>query len=480
MLKAEAMSKIETAWQKPDAAINYVMQALYQHPNRLDMVTNNMNGEFAVGKRPVGFASAAAPAFGGNPFGQPSAPVQSSNPFSSNTPGFGQPSAAGPAPSAFGQPAQLGAATGTGFGQASALGAKPNPFGALAGQGMGFGQPSQPSQSSAFGQASQPVQSSAFGQPSQPGQSSAFGQPSQPVQSSAFGQPSQPSRPNAFGQPSQPSQASPFGQPSQLGAKPNPFGAPSAQTTASPFSAFANTNASGPAALSPFAQNAPQQSLGNAFSQPPSNEVSMGATPTKSTFSNAGPAAPAANPFGQPAQPAANPFGQPAQATAPAFGQPSQPASNPFGRPAQPASNPFGQPAQQSALKPFGAAAPLPSALAPSSQGPQRQPDYNSYATKDPATGQVTSWKGRAVARREMDGNPTVCLPNPDGTFSKIWFPDGPPAFYKDTEPVREYEQAEKDVWAAFAATGKFQLAAAGGGGMPLAPPMRALTRWDF
>ncbi|CAN8105374.1 unnamed protein product [Discula destructiva] len=434
MLKQEAMSKIESAYRNPDAAINYIMQALNQRPNRHDLITSNMNGEFAVGKRPVGFGS--APAANANPF----AAAQPNNAFSSGTPGFGQPSTVGQAPSAFGQPAAMG--TGTGFGQASALSQRPNPFGA----------------------------------PSALGQVSGFGQPSSLGQRPApFGAPS------ALGQPSQSSTASPFGQPSQLGARPNPFGAPVAGSapSASPFSTFANNNSSNvapspfaaqaaPSANNAFSQNGQQQAT-SPFGQPPSTEVSMGSapTPTTSAFSTAGNSATASTPFGQPAQ-----------AAAPAFGQPAQPATNPFGQPAQrPAANPFGQPTQQTATTPSSS-----SALGSSSQqGQQQHPAYQSYATKNPATGQLQAWKGQPVTYREIDGKAnTPCVANADGTFSKIWFPDGPPPFYKDTEPTREYAQNETNVWGQFAQTGKLQLAANGGGGMPLAAPMRDNTRWDF
>lgn len=412
------MGKIETAYRSPDAAINYVMQALNQHPNRLDLAINNMNGEFSVGKRRTGFESGQS-AFGANPFGQPSAPAQNPGPFSSGTPGFGQLSAPSPTPSAFSQPNQLGTnsssfGTGSGFGQTPQLGAKPSPF----------------------------ATASAFGQTQQLGV-----------------------KPNPFGA------APTFGQPPPLGAKPNPFAAPAASTSgpsASPFGAFANTNNSttapspfGAAATSTnngFQQQQPQQIGSSLFNQPPSNEVSMSAapTPTANGFSSGGNAAAAPNPFGQPAQAAANPFLQPAQ---------------PSG-----ATNPFGQPAQAAA----------PSSSAPLQQQQQQasnpnHPQYLSYASKNLQTGELTRWKNRPVAYQEMDGKPTPCTINPDGTFSKIWFPDGPPSYYKDTEPDREYTQAEREMWAQFAQNGgKFALAAAGGGGMPLAPPMRDTTRWDF
>lgn len=93
---------------------------------------------------------------------------------------------------------------------------------------------------------------------------------------------------------------------------------------------------------------------------------------------------------------------------------------------------------------------------------------------------QLQMWKGKPVAYKSIDDKPTPVIQNFDNSFTKIWFPDGPPAYYKDTEPAREYTGDEKAVWQKFVATGKFDLAAAGGGGMPEAPPMREFCTWDF
>lgn len=319
-------------------------------------------------------------------------------------------------PSAFGQPSSLGQ-TSSGFGQPSALGAKPNPFGA-----SGFGQPAQPSMASGTG----------------------------------------------------------FGQPGMLGAKPNPFGGPSSSAAgpgASPFSAFSNNNANnnvsnnapatGPfAANSPFSQNA-QPAAQNPFGQPnppPTNEVSM-ETPTANGFAAAGNAV---SPFGQPAQPAANPFGQPKPAPSNPFGQPqptAQPATNPFSS-ATPAAAPTGN-ASAAIANPYG-----PNAT-------RQHPPYESYAQKAP-TGQLQVWKGQPIVYKEIDGKPTQGIRGADGSFVKIWFPDGPPVYYKDTEPEQEYTDADKKAWEEFAKTGRFTLAANGGLGFPTMPPPREMCTWDF
>lgn len=92
----------------------------------------------------------------------------------------------------------------------------------------------------------------------------------------------------------------------------------------------------------------------------------------------------------------------------------------------------------------------------------------------------LQTWKGKPVAYKNIDDTPTPVIQNFDNSFTKIWFPNGPPGYYKDTEPVREYTGDEKAVWQKFVATGKFDLAAAGGGGMPEAAPMREFCTWDF
>lgn len=467
MLKSKAQEKIGAAYNDPDAAINYIMSALNKQPNRLSIAANNMNGEFAVGKRPVGFGPSSAFSTGSanaSPFGQPSTSAQPANPFKSGTSGFGQPSALGQTPNAFGQPASV-------FSQPSAMGS-----------GTGFGQPS------ALGQ-----QPSAFAAPSTAGTQNAFSR------GTGFGQPSSlGAKPNPFGTPSpfgQPSQPapSPFGQPSQLGAKPSPFSnaATNSASTASPFSAFASSNASGGNAFGAAASSTTNafssnnQPNNSPFAQPQpaaSTEVSMDSSsaPTTSPFAAAGNSANTAGPFGQPPS-TTNAFGQPPAANP--FGNPQQPA---FGQPSQQKPNPFASAAASSQPSSLTAAPSTAASAGPPGNGPygpnatRQHPAYSSYAQKDPATGQLQSFKGRPVMYKQIDEKPTPHVQNMDGTASKIWFPDGAPQYYQDTEPDREYTDAEKNLWQGFQQTGKFQLAANGGGGMPLAPPMRESVQWDF
>ncbi|UNI17492.1 hypothetical protein JDV02_003832 [Purpureocillium takamizusanense] len=486
-LYQNAQQQIDTALRDVEGAARFIVERESQHPNRHDVCREGTQGapfgEFEVAKRAR--QTGAAPA--------------QANPFSTG---------AGNAPSAFGAPSQPAAGA---FGQPSALGQKPNPFGTPA-----FGQPAQPA--SAFGQPSQPA--AAFGQPSQPSSSSSpfgqaaqgggpppFGQAAQPA--SAFGQPTTlGAKPNpfgtpAFGQPAQPStQGSAFGQAGQLGQKPNPFGS-NANTNAAPAaSPFANMGAGAgdnAATTSPFGAqgSGPANAAPNPFSS---------AAPTQNTtspFAQAGGQA-GASPFGQAATPAANPFGgthqqqqqqqQPPAANNP-FGQPSQPqmngtlgqaASNPFGQNApqntQAAPNPFGQ--QQPAASrpnPFGAAPQQeqrPAAAAASAGNPyppgstRQHPPIESYTARG-MDGSLSAFKGKPVSYK--GGEPG--LRAFDGTWTRIWFPNGPPGYYKDTElPPEAYDQTARAQWEAFVRNG----GAFEGGVMPELPPPRECTQWDF
>lgn len=63
-----------------------------------------------------------------------------------------------------------------------------------------------------------------------------------------------------------------------------------------------------------------------------------------------------------------------------------------------------------------------------------------------------------------------------DGSWQRIWFPNGPPAFNQDTAlPPEDYDEDSKRRWAAFAETGQFL-----DGVMPELPPPRECTVWDF
>lgn len=338
-----------------------------------------------------------------------------------------------------------------------------------------FGQPA--SSSSAFGQPSVP---SALGRPSVP----SFGQPSastfgQPSQLSAFGQPSTLGRPTtSFGQPSstfgKPSIAGPtFGQPSA----PSPFGAPQQQpNTLGKPSVPEILQQPSAAAKNPFGQPlAPKQNL--TFGQP-SAPSQAGAFGTLSTL-NQSPA------FGQPATSGATGGGSQASAAPPnPFGQPSAPSTvgtlrhpsiappNPFGQKKtstgnQPAPS-FGQPSGPSNTlqPPTGPAVSRANVRSTSGQG------TNSVQVQKDPQGKITSWKGMSV--RYLDDEP--CYKGNDGTWQRVWFPDGPPVFTKTIDlPDEAYDEATKADYRHLRETGNFK-----DGIMPALPPKRDWCTWNF
>ncbi|RFU80073.1 ccch zinc finger domain-containing [Trichoderma arundinaceum] len=461
-LYQNAKQQMESAARNPTEAARFIVEGENRHPNRHDVCKEGTQGapfgEFLVGRRSN----------------------SSANPFGGNT---GMSTAT---------------ATASAFGQPSAMGQRPNPFGQPS--SSTFGQPSQAS--SSFGQPAQA--SSTFGQPSQP--TSAFGQPSalgakpSPFGAPAFGQASQPNtQSNPFGQ-SQPQQGNAFGQPSQLGQKPNPFGS----TAGAGPSSFASAgNAAAPAA-NPFGSSNANQ--GGAASNPfGSNNASNAPNPFGQPTQQA-----AASPFGQPSAPAANPFATAAQGPASNAGNPfAQQTSQqqaPFGAPSnqdsgtsfgQNNASPFGQqqqqPPPQSGANPFAqnqtngnspqanpfaaAQQPAASGSAAGSNNPyppsssRQHPPIESYSQKT-MDGRLAMFKGKPVTYQ--DGQPGIR--SFDGTWTRIWFANGPPGYNRDTElPLEEYSDALKTQWTTFAKTGAFA-----DGVMPELPPPRVCTRWDF
>lgn len=453
-----AEQQIQATLRNLDAAVEFVVAAENNHPNRIDICKQNTIQGGTTGV----FARTS---FGDNPLSSNGGANQ--NPFS----------AAQANPFAGGGGAAAGGSSGGGgptFGQPSTLGQKPNPFGAPQ-----FGQPSQ------MGAAAP-----SFGQPSQMGAAApAFGQPSQMgAAAPTFGQPTQmgASAPT-FGQPSQMGASGPaFGQPSVPGARPNPFSAPSA---------------AGP---SPFAR-AMQPSFGqpSVIGQP--NPFQAPAAPAANPFSQQGPAAPSANPFSQskdqpmdtstPGPAPNNPFGPPPSASN-GFGAQAQPTAgnafsgaqpNPFGNPgvaAQTQANPLQN--QLSSQTPATAAAVRPGPYAPGST--RQHPPAESYITRA-MSGQITAFRGQPVIYKwkvndryqdQPPDNPSADQPapgirRPDGTWSKILFPAGPPPYNRDTEPdAGQYDANARAAYARMAASGRFQ------GDMPEAPPMREDCVWTF
>ncbi|KAF4126178.1 nucleoporin NUP42 [Geosmithia morbida] len=486
-----ARQQMDNAVNNVVEAANFVVGAENTHPNRHDICQQGTQGqpfgEFSVGKRslPSGpsntnaspFKSAGqtnsssafgVPSGGTSAFGQPSQPPSA----------FGQPSQ--PAPSVFGQPSQPAA----------------NPFGQPSTplqQTPAFGQPSQPAPASgfgtpSFGQPSQPT--STFGQPSKLGTSaSAFGRPS-------FGQPPQPAaqQPSAFGQPSQPpaaQQTSAFGQPSQLGQNASPFAASGAPPQASPFGAAntgASNNAPGAFGQPSQAPAAPSNTFGSASQTTSSPFGQPSQAPPSGAFGKPAAAAAAApaNPFGSAsnnnqANETASPFGQKAPNHSPFESQPQQQStSGTFGQASTPNSNPFGsaQPPQQQQASAFSQPQQTSSGTASTSsnnpyppESTRQHPPIESYTTKG-MDGRLSMFRGKPVTYHE--GKPGI--KNLNGTFQRIWFPDGPPSFNKDTALAPDaYDGPSKAQWASFAETGQFAE-----GVMPELPPPRECTLWNF
>ncbi|KAG5980895.1 hypothetical protein E4U55_003536 [Claviceps digitariae] len=491
-LYQNAQQQMQTALSKIQDAARFVVEGELKHPNRNDICRERTQGapfgEFLVENRAFSIAQSAPRPANPNPFSLGSGGTASP---------FGGGNATQPTPGAFGQP--------------SVLGHRPSPFAAPA-----FGQPAQPSLG--FGQPSQPA-ASPFGQPSQssqPAASSAFGQ--RPQMTSTFGQPSAlGARPNPFGtpvfgqpaQPAAPMGGSAFG---QLGAaKPNPFASAgaAASNTTSPFAALANSNATAPAAnpfananpapsniaANPFASNAFNQNNNNIqqpnpFGQQTTQNPSPFAQISSNQPSRPNPFATMNNPQQQQQQQSSNPFAQnaPNGTNGSAFGSNNAQSQNPFGQPApQQQNNPFGSLAQKTqqqapaASFPTGAAAAAaPSTATTQSAGQanpyapgssRKHPSVESYTTRN-ADGTLATFKGKPVIYR--DGDPG--FRDVDGLWTRIWFPDGPPAYDKDTElSDDEYDEETRQQWLAFQQTGEFP-----GGKIPMLPPPRDCLSWDF
>ena len=353
--------------------------------------------------------------------------ASSSNPFGANTvaptqpaSGFGQPSVLGAKPipfdatqQAFGQPSMLGS-TGI-FGQPSALGQKPNPFGAPSG-GVALAQ--------GTGNASGPF--SAFAAKTNP-----FGTPVQPAVANPFGQASQSTQANPFSQNATQTE-NPF---AQGGSRPNPFGQPTSQGQPSPFASTATSTSFG--VPSPPAQQNP---FGRVSQPAQGNSTGLGVNQ-----------APPSNPFGQqkPASPLPNPFGQ-------------RPSSS-----SGPQSNPFSPSTQASQLKVNGNASQGP-------YGPNAQfqhPPLQSYISRD-GNQRLRMFKGKPVVYKDNEPG----IQNRDGTWEKIWFPDGPPAYYGATELDDDaYTEDIKQAYLHVRETSSFK-----DGIMPLLPPKREWCLWDF
>ncbi|TAQ85841.1 hypothetical protein B7494_g5844 [Chlorociboria aeruginascens] len=401
-----SQQQIQTVLNDVHGAINFIINAENDHPNRIDICRENTGS--GRGQNP-------------NPF--PAAPV-TSNPFSTlNQPvtsAFGTTSLAAPTgvfgqtPNPFGPPSQLG--VGGGFGRPSALGQKPNAFGAPSG-GLASGMNNTPAPFSTFASNANP-----FAQ--QPQTSTApnpnpFGAPLQgPIALNplgTFGQPSVPD-PNPIRSQNPPTQANTFGRPSGNPAS-MPFGAPS------------------PISKTPFGAPNTQAPVQNPFRAPSTQP----------------------NPFGAP--PPANPnvfVVPPPNSTANPLGNSSAPNAtniNPFSRPSQPLHTVNGTSGNL--------------AFTSSSDNPP----LHTYITKGP-NGLLVMFKGMPV--RYKDDVPGIL--SRDGSWEKIWFPEGPPPPNDEVSMDDSvYDDETKAVYMNSKQTGSFQ-----GGIMPMLPPKREWCRFDF
>jgi nucleoporin NUP42 len=314
--------------------------------------------------------------------------------------------------SAFGQPSRLGS-TGT-FGQPSTLGQKSNPFGT----GLGGATSHGPAPFSSFAGTPNP-----FGGPPQPIGSNPLGPPSQsaqPAQLNPFNQAASAVGPNLFSQVTTPSL---FTQ----AAAPSPFSQASASLDTDPFGHLRQSN--------PF--------------RPSSSTTNI---PNANTFGRTVPPSPPPNPnpFGQPtAIPPANPFGQ-----QPGIQNiPSVNASSSAPRQTESVANGI------SVNGPYAPSATL------------KHPPLQSYSSQD-ASQRLIMFRGKPVVYKGSEAGTR----NRDGSWEKIWFPNGPPAYYRATEMDDDtYSEGIKAVYLHLRETGEFQ-----GGIMPFLPPKREWCLWDF
>lgn len=284
-------------------------------------------------------------------------------------------------------------------------------------------------QISAFGNkssgASLPRPSTSFGQPSAPafsfGQPSALGPPK-----SVFGQPT-----STFGQPAGLSQ--PGG--GILGQAPSSVPTFAQQIENSPFGQVrggfpvAGTTVSGPQQANPFGQAAPPQSS-NPFGQQPS----IGNPPVNS--------------FGQSASANPNPFGLAGNAQNPTTSNQRAGPSGTFNQPISQA----GRTGIPSTTITKGSATPVDA--------------------KRDSQGRLISWNGNPVQLIDDD----VCYRDTDGSWKKIWFPDGPPVLKKAVElPDTAYDEATKANYQYLKEHGTFK-----NGRIPELPPKREWCNWNF
>ena len=346
-------------------------------------------------------------------------------------------------------------------------------------------------------------QNNPFGAPSHLTSTSIFSAPTTRAQSVPFGQPSTlGEKPNAlgggapaFGAPSQLGAVGAFGRPSALGQKPNPFGASSNGALSSTSSGASAPFVSSAGAVNPFSQPQQQQAA-NPFGAPSGSGFSTSAQSAgQGPFSNASDRGP--NPFTSANQFGANlaPFGTAAAGAANPFGQPNtKPLAtsvNPFGNAPASAANQFGKSPTLSTANPFSSiqqtattGSPMDTRQIgtpsqPLANGnalidpnvPLQHPSLEAYSTKD-LNGRLTMFKGMRVTYKGDEAG----FNTKDGNWQKIWFPQGAPAPYKDTEMGdSNYDDSIEAAYMRLQQSRSFP-----GGVMPMIPPRREWCTFDF
>jgi nucleoporin NUP42 len=328
----------------------------------------------------------------------------------------------------------------------------------------------------------------AFGQPSALGNlssGSVFAQPSTLNNAHAFGQPPQRTGGgSAFGKPSQLGGAtSTFGQPSQIGAAPTGFGQQSGGSTFGQPSQLGGPAFGQPAQLG----GGPPFGAGSTFGLPSQAGRSSGAFGLPSQigapagFGQQTPLSQVANPFSnQSGQMNSNPFaGVPTGPSAGVFGRLAQIQTNSFTPPHQPQVSPGTNPASAGVDGTWqkdetGNPVPFPIQVAnPYPEGTKFvHPDLRTYSTRDPSN-RLLTWKSKPVM---YVGNKPCFERSQDKKMERISYPDGPPAYNKDTElPESMYDEKTKAAYLFMRDKGYFK-----DDWIPNLPPRREWCKWDF
>ena len=424
-LVSNAEQQIQTVVNDIEGAVRYLIDGEKQHPNRFDVCKGRGTGTIGgiqsqrASQPPSAFQSATA-------FGKPSVPTGPRAGSSSfGKPAFGQSAtpATGFGKPAFGQPANTSSA----FGQPA--------FGQTASTGSAFGTPSNVGQNaSGFGKAASGLaqQGSGFGQASAlGGQSNPFGQATGASQPSTLGRPS-----TSFGQPA--SGTTGFGQLSSTSEQPqNAFNGQTAATSAFGKPAFGNT----------------------AVSNTPSNAFNSNNNVTQ------------ANMFGQSRPPSVPNVFTSSPQTATSATTATQPSSNnnPFSmKSPQVNQQAFGQPLAQLSTSGQGMQTGKGDTIKPLNGGIR---NATIPLSKD-SQGRLVTWNGKKVTY--IDNEP--CLRGKSGSWEKVWFPDGAPTYNKTPDVAQDdYDEETKENYRHMMNHGEFK-----DGIMPLLPPRREWSNWDF